>query len=468
LLFTTLNYWLFFCVVGVVYFSLPRRSAIVALAIAGFVFYGFWNVALVLLLAASTLFNFLTGIAVDGASGNRRRLALTVAVAGNLCTLGVFKYMDFFFSSFAAIFSFSPDQLLLHLVLPVGISFYTFEGIAYNVDVYRGDMPATRSLTRFALFLSFFPHLIAGPIIRPQYFFPQIDRRRRPSAEATRWALTQVLKGLIKKLVFADNFAIFADGYFNAGIGQSGTLGALVGVLSFSMQIYFDFAGYTDIARGCAKLLGFDFPSNFERPYLSASIAAFWRRWHISLSTWLRHYLYIPLGGNRKGRGQTYINLMLVMTLGGLWHGANWNFLVWGAYHGVLLVVHRSYRLAVEGSRFEAVTESMLWRTLGILVTFSFVSAGWITFRTRSFAETVGVLGDLASPSALGGLHVPLGFTVLLAAIFLWIAVDRGRRLQDWLIAGGMFREISGTALSLMTLALFSRPEAIPFIYFQF
>ena len=215
MLFTTLNYWLFFCVVGVVYFSLPRRSAIVALAVAGFVFYGVWNVALVLLLAGSTLFNFLTGIMVDRASGNRRRLALTVAVAGNLGTLGVFKYMDFFFSSFAAVFSFSPDQLLLHLVLPVGISFYTFEGIAYNVDVYRGDMPATRSLTRFALFLYCFPHLIAGPIIRPQYFFPQIDRRRRPTAEETRWALTQVLKGLIKKLVFADNFAIFADGYFN-------------------------------------------------------------------------------------------------------------------------------------------------------------------------------------------------------------------------------------------------------------
>jgi len=467
-LFTTLNYWLFFCVVGVVYFSLPRRSAIVALAVAGFVFYGVWNVALVLLLAGSTLFNFLTGIVVDGASGNRRRLALTVAVAGNLCTLGVFKYMDFFFSSFAAVFSFSPDQLLLHLVLPVGISFYTFEGIAYNVDVYRGDMPATRSLTRFALFLSFFPHLIAGPIIRPQYFFPQIDRRRRPTAEETRWALIQVLKGLIKKLVFADNFAIFADGYFNAAIGQSGTLGALVGVLSFSMQIYFDFAGYTDIARGCAKLLGFDFPPNFERPYLSPSIAAFWRRWHISLSTWLRHYLYFPLGGNRKGRGQTYVNLMLVMTLGGLWHGANWNFLVWGAYHGALLVIHRSYRQAIAGSRFEAITEGVIWRVFGTLVTFSLVSAGWITFRTRSFGETIGVLSDLVSADRALDLHLPLGFTVLLAAILLWIVVDWGRRLQGWLIAGGMFRETLGTALSLMTIALFSRPEAIPFIYFQF
>jgi alginate O-acetyltransferase complex protein AlgI len=186
------------------------------------------------------------------------------------------------------------------------------------------------------------------------------------------------------------------------------------------------------------------------------------------LSTWLRHYLYFPLGGNRKGRGQTYINLMLVMTLGGLWHGANWNFLVWGAYHGALLVVHRGYRLAIDGSRFEAVTESMVWRAFGVLVTFSFVSAGWITFRTRSFGETIGVLGDLASPGTVGALQVPLGFTVLLAAVLLWIAVDWDRRFQGWLIAGGMFREMLGTALSLMTIALFSRPEAIPFIYFQF
>ena len=222
----------------------------------------------------------------------------------------------------------------LDVVLPVAISFYTFEAIAYNVDVHRGDVKARASLLDFALFLSFFPHLLAGPIIRPAHFFPQVAGRPVPNGEDISWAALQIFKGLIKKNVFADNFAAIANPYFNGGSGHAGAWTAWIATFAFSMQIYFDFSGYTDIARGCARLLGYEFPPNFERPYLAKDITQFWRRWHISLSTWLRDYLYIPLGGNRNGAVRAYVNVMITMALGGLWHGANWNFVAWGVYHG--------------------------------------------------------------------------------------------------------------------------------------
>ena len=468
MLFTSLWYWLFLALVATLYFNLPLRAAVVVLGAAGFVFYGFWDWRFVFLLAGATAFNFLTGIALDQSSGDRaRRMWLTVAVAGNLGILSIFKYYDFFAGSLAQAFGDDPQHWMLRIILPVGVSFYSFEGIAYNIDVYRRVLAARRDILDFALFISFFPHLIAGPIIQPARFFPQLAARHVPSADETRWAIVQVFKGLIKKTVFADNFASLADAYFNGPIGYSGAVPALIGVVSFSMQIYFDFAGYTDIARGSAKLLGFDFPPNFERPYLATNIADFWRRWHISLSTWLRIYLYVPLGGSRKSGGRTYVNLMLVMTLGGLWHGASWNFVVWGAYHGLLLMCHRVFRWLIAGTRAEPLTESRAWSAIGTGLTFTLVTLGWITFRTSSFGETLAVLGDLRSWVA--DYELRPGFVAMLLAIALWLLIDRRRRVQDWFVAGGVVRESAGVAACLLILALLSRPDvALPFIYFQF
>jgi D-alanyl-lipoteichoic acid acyltransferase DltB (MBOAT superfamily) len=393
---------------------------------------------------------------------------LSFAVAANLGVLGLFKYYGFVLGTVTNLLHLRAEAWALSIVLPVAISFYTFEAISYNVDVYRGAVRARRDLLGFALFISFFPHLVAGPIIRPAHFFPQLEGRRVPPVEALAWGVVQIVKGLIKKTVFADNFAVIANAYFDGRIGHAGAAAAWIGVIAFSMQIYFDFAGYTDIARGCARLLGYEFPPNFERPYLARDIAEFWRRWHISLSTWLRDYLYIPLGGNRRGHVRTYVNLLITMGLGGIWHGASWNFAVWGLYHGVLLALHRLWR-QVHGDA-EA---GWFGQAVSVCVTFILVTLGWVMFRAPDFATTWRVLGDLFAGGLAVTVFVPTEFWVLLAATGLWLIADRRRRLQGWLSeTGGTFGMVkvsSALAVALLVLELFSRTDiAVPFIYFRF
>jgi D-alanyl-lipoteichoic acid acyltransferase DltB (MBOAT superfamily) len=371
--------------------------------------------------------------------------------------------------SAASLLGRAPDAFLVwHIVLPVAISFYIFEAIAYNVDVYRRQVPAVWSIIDFSLFISFFPHLAAGPIIRPALFFPQLRHRHIPSDAEIGWGSVQVLKGLLKKAVFADNFALIANAYFNENVGHAGRVGAWVGILAFSMQIYFDFSGYTDVARGCAMLLGFRFPPNFQRPYLSANIAAFWQRWHISLSTWLRDYLYIPIGGSRRGTARTYFNLMLTMGLGGLWHGASWNFVAWGVYHGVLLVSHRGWQAARDGRE-----GGVVWKAMGTCLTFVLVTLGWVTFRAPDFATTLNVFGDLFFGGA--GLHaaIPAQMMWMLLCCGCWLILDRDRRLQTWLANGqgvaGSLKMASALAVCLLVMELFAPVNAtVPFIYFRF
>ncbi len=289
-----------------------------------------------------------------------------------------------------------------------------------------------------------------------------------PSRGQIGWGMVQIMKGLIKKTVFADNFAIVANSYFN-GQGHGDMGAAWVATLAFSMQIYFDFSGYTDIARGCARLLGYEFPTNFERPYLARSIAEFWHQWHISLSTWLRDYLYIPLGGSRSGSGRTYVNLIITMGLGGLWHGASWNFVIWGLYHGVLLAVHRAWS-QWRGPAVRPVNP--VGSASGVALTFILVTLGWVTFRAPDFAVTWKVLTDLFAGS-IQRVEAPMTFYVLLAISVIWLAIDRRRRLQIWMSEGagilGTLKVSGAMALALLVLELFSRTDiAVPFIYFQF
>lgn len=469
MLFNSFGFWAFFAIVVLLYFVVPERSSRWLLVIASFVFYASWNPYLLLLLTGSILFNFASGLAISGTEGTPARVVLAAAVAVNLGTLGVFKYSGFIINNITWLIPVPGAEFFRHIALPVAISFYTFEAISYNVDVYRRELAPRTGLGDFALFISFFPHLVAGPIIRPAHFFPQLARRTIPSADDLTWGITQAIKGLVKKTVFADNFALIADSYYNGLTGHPGMVAAWVGTVAFSMQIYFDFSGYTDIARGCARLLGYEFPPNFERPYLAANIAEFWRRWHISLSTWLRDYLYIPLGGNRHGAVRTYLNLLITMGLGGLWHGANWNFLVWGLYHGLLLAAHRLWRQSgVAGVFGEAPA-----RAVGIAGTFLLVTLGWVTFRAPDFATTLRVLGQLFGGSIQGMAAVPPGFWILLGTSVAWTALDRGRRLQIWLGHGSgvaaTLRASSALALAFLVLELFSRTDvAVPFIYFQF
>ncbi len=463
--FDTLGYWIFFTGALLLLWSLRDRPAKMALVALSYVFYGAWDWRFCALLALSTAVNYALGRLMEARAGGARKRALALAVGFNLALLGYFKYCNFFIQSFAALFGWDDQGLLLNIVLPVGISFVTFEGIAYATDVYRRQLPAVRDPVDFALFISFFPHLVAGPIIRPTDFFPQLAARAMLTSEDSRWGLREILKGLIKKLALANYCAPIADAAFGGG-----AVPMWAGVLAFSMQIYFDFSGYTDIARGCARLLGYRFPPNFERPYLSTNITDFWRRWHISLSFWLRDYLYISLGGNRRGAARTYANLIIVMGLGGLWHGASWNFAIWGLYHGALLIGHRGWRQLVESLGWARVVDQPLLRPLWIACTFAWVSLGWVPFRAEDLAGTAAAFSALWAPPDLGFAASHWGIWLIPLLTLAWCAIDRGRRVQDWIVQRASLAStaIIG-ALALLGLEIFGQFDTqIPFVYFQF
>jgi alginate O-acetyltransferase complex protein AlgI len=468
MLFDTLQYWIFFAAVLAVYGSLSEGPGRGFLVLASFIFYGFWDPRFMILLAGSTLFNYFSGLAIEIQPVRRKRKWLCLAIAGNLTILGFFKYYNFFIASFSGFFGTDTSSIVLNIILPVGVSFFTFEGIAYNMDVYRRDVSAQRNFTDFALFISFFPHLMAGPIIRPHHFFPQVGPAWNITSEDFKWGVIQVVKGLIKKCVFADSVAVYANAYFSH-TGGGGQTTALAGVLAFSMQIYFDFAGYTDIARGCARLLGFKFPPNFERPYLSRDISDFWHRWHISLSSWLRDYLYIPLGGNREGKFNTYRNYMVVMGLGGLWHGASWNFMIWGLYHGVLISMHRLW-IDLAPAFTRGWMQSRLGGIFAWMLTTVLVFIGWIPFRATDWHQTKMVISDLLRPSEYQIALIPAELLVLTGISVLYCALDRDRRLAHWVenrVAMLPFSILAGVAIWVLSIFM-QRDTSIPFIYFKF
>jgi D-alanyl-lipoteichoic acid acyltransferase DltB (MBOAT superfamily) len=470
MLFDTFQYWIFFAFTLALLSALPHRSGKIALVGLSYVFYAFWDVRFLLLLAGSTLANHAFGLLIARREDARRRTMLAIGVTFNLVVLAVFKYLNFFIASFVSLVHLPPSNLLLNVILPVGISFFTFEGVAYLTDVYRRDLPAVRNVVDFALFVSFFPHLIAGPIIRPGNFFPQAEAPAALTKAEVSWGLMQIFKGLVKKIVFADFFGPVADACFGQHPYSGMTVAPLFGLLAFSLQIYFDFAGYTDIARGCAMLLGYRFPPNFERPYLARDVVEFWKRWHISLSTWLRDYLYIPLGGNRLGTSRTYLNLMIVMGLGGLWHGASWNFLIWGLYHGTLLVGHRLWRAALRQLKLEYVLDRPILAPFWITITFVLVTIGWIPFRARDLATSIATFRGLFAPPHLAFLMNVPGFPALTLTSLLVCMVDRNRRLQNKLVKSQSVLLMGAfVGLMLWIIEAFGQLNtAIPFIYFRF
>jgi alginate O-acetyltransferase complex protein AlgI len=474
MLFCSQQFLLFFAGIFLAYWLLPwDRLRVWLLLAASFYFYASWNAWLAVIICASTALDYVLARGMDAVSSPRsRRLLLGVSLAANLGLLCYFKYANFFLDSLRAACSaagLDTSFPVLSVVLPVGISFYTFEAINYTVDVYRRRVPAERDLGHFMLFILFFPHLVAGPIVRARDFLPQIRRRKR--ASWLRWQLGAqlFLLGLFKKLAIADRMAQFADPVFkDAGAYGSGAL--WLAVLAYALQIYCDFSGYTDMAIGCAHLLGYKLAKNFDLPYLAANVSEFWRRWHISLSSWLRDYLFIPLGGSRAGGWGTARNLLITMTLGGLWHGASWTFVVWGVLHGLLLVAHRAFRGYCEcRTHLEAALRTSAGTTLRIGLTFLSVALCWVFFRASTFADAATVLGGLFVPRA--GLSAPLhpcGLwgTVALVAVCHVLAV-RGfwpkatTRLPAPVL--GM-----GYAAVLLFALVLAPHGARPFIYFQF
>ena len=458
-----LAFFLGFCVA---YFLVRKhlawRNALIV--VASYVFYGWWDVRFTLLLLLTSTMDFALGWSIDRTDSPVRRRALLVAsVTVNLAVLGFFKYFSFFRESASLLLD--PAGTETHwkgwdVVLPVGISFYTFQSLSYVVDVYRRQAPASRHWVQFLAYVSFFPQLVAGPIERGTHLLPQFARTVRITAADLEFGLWLVLWGMFKKVVIADNLAPMVELVYHHP-SHSGLMIAL-GTAAFALQIYCDFSGYSDIARGVARWLGFRLMLNFNLPYAATSIRSFWSRWHISLSTWLRDYLYIPLGGNRCSESRNYLNLGITMLLGGLWHGAELTFILWGLWHGAGLIANRWYELHGRGRLH--LPPWAAW-----LVTMAFVLYGWLLFRAESLDQVLQFTAALADVSLPHWWLPYLQNLLVLASPLLLVEIWQWRTGNpDGPLHWPMWARATVQALLLFAIATFWEQQAAPFIYFQF
>ncbi|HXG54842.1 MAG TPA: MBOAT family protein [Vicinamibacterales bacterium] len=473
MVFNSLHFVWFFVAVYALYRVLPHRGQNWLLLVASYYFYAAWDWRFLGLLAASTLVDYSCALLLHRTgSPRRRRWLLVVSLGFNLVLLGFFKYFNFFADSLQALMltaGWRMDDVTLRVLLPVGISFYTFITMSYVIDVYRREIPPTRNLLDFAVFVAYFPHLVAGPILRASRLLPQIESPRRITRGQVRDGLWLIAWGFFQKVFVADNLAPLANTVFEPGASPAG-VNVLLGTYAFAFQIYGDFAGYSNIARGTSKLMGIELLENFRFPYLVRSPQEFWRHWHISLSTWLRDYLYIPLGGNRGGAARTRRNLFLTMLLGGLWHGAAWTFVLWGAYQGVLLVL---YRAADRVTAFHAWIDgrNRVAQITSWAVMFHLTCYGWLIFRARSAGQigtmTRSLFGHF-QPAAIDvhGLAVPL----LLIVTPLLVVHLLEAHADDVLVVPKLAPPVRYCiyAATFYLTMLFGNFGGADFIYFQF
>lgn len=476
MVFNSLTFVVFFAVVLAMYYlPICWKARKFNLLAASYVFYGAWNPPFLLLLWVTTIIDWYAAKGMDVFHGRQaRRTLLILSLVSNLGLLGFFKYGNFLSANFDAALRalgvvYRPPQL--DIILPVGISFYTFQTLSYTFDVYLGKMKSWPSFLDYALYVTFFPQLVAGPIVRAVDFLPQCATPRRASRDQMGWGLNLLVIGLFEKIVLADTLmAPIADTvYDNARL--SGMLDAWTGTLAFSAQIFFDFAGYSTCAIGAALCFGFVLNDNFRFPYAAVGFSDFWRRWHVSLSTWLRDYLYVPLGGNRKGNGRTYVNLMLTMLLGGLWHGASWRFVAWGGLHGTCLSVERLLRKLAAGR--SAVTRFLAspYATFCLaLLTYGLVCLSWVFFRAQSFSDAFTLLSAMTTggtiPSVVSASRVGVvAFVTGLLFLSHWLMRDSSlesawQQLPTWMRAS--------VIAALLFLITISPGDNRAFIYFQF
>jgi len=466
MLFPTAKFLAFFAVAFAVYWLIGRhRWRLVWLTAASAFFYACWKWEFLFLILASTSVDYLVALKVPRLprSSVARKWLVALSVSVNLGILAYFKYAAFLLDTATDVthwLGWSVPIPQVKAFLPLGISFYTFEAISYVVDVYRGRTKPVRNPLDYAVYILFFPHLVAGPIVRPNEFLPQLERPKRFDWPRFQAGVQLFLIGLVKKIVIADQVALVVDPVFKSP-GAFNSAALWLAVLGYAVQIYCDFSGYTDMALGLAHTLGFKLPNNFNAPYLASSPADFWRRWHISLSRWLRDYLYIPLGGNRKGPVRTMVNQFVTMLLGGLWHGANWTFVVWGAYHGTLLAIQRIIPKHWAHPALRPATT---------LMTFLLVCVGWVIFRAQTLADAGTILKGLVVPTRGAELagDGPLLVTVCLVATLVGQALGQFKGSPR-----ALFRvpvPVAGAAMAAaLTLALVLTPgEGKAFIYFQF
>lgn len=448
------------------------RAQNVLLLAASWIFYAYWDWRFLGLLITSSTIDYVAALAMGraGDDARKRKRWLTASMVSNLVILGFFKYFDFFVGSLSALlerFGVHADLPFLGIALPVGISFYTFQSMSYGIDVYRREIEPVSDYLSYSTFVAFFPHMVAGPIQRAVVLLPQVMNPRKIRWDQVNAGLYLIGWGYVKKVVVADNAAIIANYVFDH-YTRLGGIDRVIGTLAFALQIYGDFSGYSDIARGISKLMGFELTLNFRLPYFAINPSDFWQRWHVSLSSWLRDYLYVPLGGNRKGPLRTYINLGLTMLLGGLWHGAAWNFVAWGAFHGLILIVYR---------RFETVPEHPIpgtrdWSAARVLpkmaAMFVLTLVGWVLFRSHSLTQIGGMLGgiSMSRSSDTGWMATHL--------VVLWLPLLAIEAWQYWKHDLLVMTKVPVSVLLgfycvfVLLLSMYGARGTSEFIYFQF
>lgn len=472
MLFNSTIFFVFLLIVVPVFYWLrsPRQSKVWLLA-ASYVFYGFWDWRFCSLLLLSSCIDFVVGQKIDQSDNKKgKKRWVTLSLIANLGILGIFKYFNFFMDSVESALStlgLSASFLDLNIILPVGISFYTFQTLSYTLDVYRGTLKPTKSFLDFALYVSFFPQLVAGPIERASTLLPQIAAMPKPTKKMLEEGIHLIGLGLFRKVMIGDFTGRYVDHFFSSPERYTGAE-LLCGLVLFSIQIYADFSGYSHIARGTAKLLGLELMKNFEQPYLSLNITEFWRRWHISLSSWLRDYLYISMGGNRKGVAKMYQNLLVTMLLGGLWHGASWNFVIWGGLHGLYLAFHKAFQ-----TKFgkQSTNQSWVSKLSSGVFTYLLVLITWLFFRSTTWNNTLAFAQQIMAwePSELISrlLLATASFTLMI--ILLDIAERKSGKhafllniSNPWLKNGLLFCCFFTSMICMWST------DPLPFIYFQF
>jgi len=468
MLFHSIEFLIFFFVVYFLYVILSFKWQNCLLLAASYVFYGFWDWRFLSLIWVSTIVDYFCAIKIENANDPKRRIRfLGFSLIVNLGLLGIFKYFDFFTNSFIdllSLFGFSVSEVSLNIILPIGISFYTFQSLSYTIDVYQGKLKSTDRFLDFALYVSFFPQLIAGPIERAQHLLPQILKPRKILISEVKEGAYLFAWGLFEKIFIANNLAQIVDPIF-AKSDHFSSMEVLVAGYAFAFQIFADFDGYSNMARGLGKCLGIDIMVNFNLPYFAKNPRDFWRRWHISLSTWLRDYLYIPLGGNRSSANRNLGNLMIVMLLGGLWHGASWTFILWGAYHGFLLIAHRFITLKFPSKNNHCVTE--VFKCVGF---FHLVVIGWVIFRAESVSQVMVMMQSVFLNHSFDHNTTTMIIKLICILLPLWIIQIWQHQSKNLMVVfqSHWLLKYFVMAVLFYLFTIWGVFDEIEFIYFQF
>jgi len=476
MLFNSLQFAVFFVIVYSLYLALKHKWQNRMLLVASYVFYGAWDWRFLSLIFISTVLDYFCGIVIYESQDNKKRkLYLLFSMFGNLAMLGFFKYFDFFASNLQGlleIFGFSIQPRFLHVILPVGISFYAFQTMSYTIDIYNKKMVPTKKFFDFALFVAFFPQLVAGPIERAKHLLPQILQSRKLDLNKFYEGCYLIFWGLFLKVFVADNMAKIVDLVFNSEPPYDGAR-VLLALYAFAFQIFGDFAGYSSIARGLGKLMGFDIMVNFNLPYFATNPSEFWKRWHISLSSWLRDYLYIPLGGSKKGTFITYRNLSITMLLGGLWHGAAWTFVVWGSYQAMLLIIYKLFQPFFEKTPLpKSLFAQKVWLTIRILFFFHLVCLGWLIFRAHSMTQVFEMLRSIFFNFRI--VHdLGLRETSLKLVFYLWLLLlvhlfQYKKNDLLFILRSNTYIKVVYYYACLFLLVFYGVTAGKQFIYFQF